>query len=102
MAGQQLNSTKAFHPLKRHSNFQTTTAKGSHPKVVLPVACDIWVTLSSHTCNSSRDQEAVFSPTISHQKKIREIQKKKALAISISNMAVFSKLGPEIWLNIVH
>lgn len=32
---------RPFHLLKRHSNFQTTTAKGSHPKVVLPVACDI-------------------------------------------------------------
>ena len=38
----RLNSTKAFNLLKRHSNFQTTTAKGSHPKVALPVACDIW------------------------------------------------------------
>ena len=33
---------RSFNLLKRHSNFQTTTAKGSHPKVVLPVGCDIW------------------------------------------------------------
>ena len=93
---QPLHSAKTFHLLKRHSNFQTTTFLAaiqrsfylSHPFERSGYPC-LWVTLSSHTYKSSRDQEAVFSPT----KPSEKIGKFQTLAISISNMGVSQRLA---------